>query len=587
MSSGLTDVLTLRVLQELTDTRTFARGMAYFHAGAVGLLDGGEYEARSIVQGTQRYRVRLAATPDGELEYECDCPVGDEGTFCKHVVAVALSWLENTGEEVFEPSEKNPAKSRKKRKTQGEQIREYLDALTEGALREWLMEAADRDPGIRDKLLFSAKARQGSDISSLKSVVRQATKVSGFVDWREVGDYANRLGDLAQILDERIGDGNPKLVELIEDAIAQAEDALGHIDDSNGEVMPVIMQLREVHERACNHLGPDPVALAERLFRFQTAGDWDTFHCVLPSYQHALGESGLARYRELVEAAWKQLSALGPKAFRTHFDSNRHRVEHAMEELTALSGDVDGLVTVKSRNLSSPHAFLELAKVLQRHGRHDNALAWAEQGIAAFPDERLDDLVEFCIAEHLRRGDAGRVESLVWQRFVCQPGGDAYFELVGIAKRIGRANDLAAKALNHLWQLVRVEEAPGAKRLPNWQPPIRSALVAIHLREKNAERTWEAFSGGPVDVRLWDKVAAVRGMTHPEEGIMLYKKLLPHAVNAGTRGAQYGAAFEIVKAIQELRAAQHQEAVFKQELVELRLAWKAKRNFMKLLATLD
>jgi uncharacterized Zn finger protein len=242
--------------------------MAYFHGGAVGLLDADEFEARAGVQGMQRYHVRLAAAPDGELEYECDCPVGDERTFCKHAVAVALSWLENIGEEVFEPSAKEPREPRKKRKTQGEQIREYLDALGEGTLREWLMEAADRDPGTRDKLLFSSKAKAGSDISSLRSVVRQATKVSGLVDWREVGDYANRLGDLAQILDERIGDGNPKLVELIEDAIAQGEVSLGQIDDSNGEVMPVIMQLREVHERACNRLGPDPVALAERLFRF-------------------------------------------------------------------------------------------------------------------------------------------------------------------------------------------------------------------------------------------------------------------------------------------------------------------------------
>jgi uncharacterized Zn finger protein len=85
---------------------------------------------------------------------------------------------------------------------------------------------------------------------------------------------------------------------------------------------------------------------------------------------------------------------------------------------------------------------------------------------------------------------------------------------------------------------------------------------------------------------LWDKVAAVRGVTHPEEGIALYKKLLPHVVTAGTRGAQYGEAFEIVKAIQELRAAQKQEALFRQELAELRTTWKPKRNFMKLLATL-
>ena len=307
---------------------------------------------------------------------------------------------------------------------------------------------------------------------------------------------------------------------------------------------------------------------------------------MLPSYERALGEPGLACYRELVEAAWKQLPALGPKAFRTHFDSDRYRVEHAMEELTALSGDVDALVAVKSRNLSSPHAFLELAELLQRHGRHDEALEWAEKGIAAFPEERLDDFVEFCIAEYLRRGDAERVESLAWQRFVQQPGSDAYFEFLGVGRRIKQADDLAARALQHLWQLVRAEEAPGAKRLPTWQPPVRSALVAIHLREKDAEKAWEAFGGGPVDVRLWDKVAAVRGKTHPEEAVMLYKKLLPHAVNAGTRGAQYGEAFEIVKAIQELRTAQSQNAIFKQEFAELRLTWKAKRNFMKLLATL-
>jgi hypothetical protein len=63
------------------------------------------------------------------------------------------------------------------------------------------------------------------------------------------------------------------------------------------------MQMREVHERACDSLEPDPVALAERLFQFQTTGDWDTFHSVLPGYQHALGEAGFVRYRELVEAA--------------------------------------------------------------------------------------------------------------------------------------------------------------------------------------------------------------------------------------------------------------------------------------------
>ena len=140
MSSNLVEVLTLRAIEKLADTGTLSRGTAYFHDGAVGLLDADEYEVRASVQGTQRYRVRLAAGSDGELEYDCDCPVGDDGVFCKHAVAVALSWLENAGEEVFEASEEESAKPRKKRKTRDEQIREYLGTLDESALRGWLME---------------------------------------------------------------------------------------------------------------------------------------------------------------------------------------------------------------------------------------------------------------------------------------------------------------------------------------------------------------------------------------------------------------------------------------------------------------
>jgi uncharacterized Zn finger protein len=586
MPPALAEVLTLRTVRELADARTFARGEAYFHDGAVGLLKADNQAVRASVQGTHLYRVRLAVGVDEDLEYECDCPVGDDGDFCKHAVALALSWLENCGEEVFRAKERNPGKPRRKRKTNEEQIGEYLETLSGDELRAWILEAADRDRRIRDKLLFSARAKAGTGASSLESVVRQMTRTSGYVDWRHAGDYARRLGDLAQLLDERVVDGDPKLVAIIEQAIAQAEEALGDIDDSDGSVMPMILELRDVHVRACSALKPDAVALAERLFRFQTTGDWDTFHSVLPQYQHALGGAGMQRYRELVESAWEKLPALGPEAYRTHFDIGRYRAEHAMEDLARSTGNVDALVRVMSHNLSNPNAFLELAEVLEEAGRHDEALACAEQGIASFSGERLDELVKFCIDEYLRRGNADQVEALAWQAFIERPGSDAYFELSGIAKRIGRGDELAAKALRHLWQLARAEEAPKAKPLPSWQPRMRTAVVAIHLRQEEGEKAWESFRGGPVDIRLWDSVAAMRGKTHPEEAVSLYKQLLPHVVSNGTRGADYRAALEIVKAIRGLRAAQKQDALFGRELGEFRATWKAKRNFMKLLATL-
>jgi uncharacterized Zn finger protein len=57
-SMSLLDVLTLHAVRKLADARTFGRGEAYFHDGAVFLVDADEQEVRASVQGTQRYRMR-------------------------------------------------------------------------------------------------------------------------------------------------------------------------------------------------------------------------------------------------------------------------------------------------------------------------------------------------------------------------------------------------------------------------------------------------------------------------------------------------------------------------------------------------
>ncbi len=87
-------------------------------------------------------------------------------------------------------------------------------------------------------------------------------------------------------------------------AIAGAEASLEQIDDFGGDVMPVIMELAVVHLEASRQTRPDPAKLAERLFRFQTEGVWDTFYDVLPAYAGPLGDAGLHRYRELVGNSW-------------------------------------------------------------------------------------------------------------------------------------------------------------------------------------------------------------------------------------------------------------------------------------------
>ena len=53
----LAELLTVELVQSLAGAKSFARGMAYFQEGAVGLLEEDGNSVTATVQGTHRYRV--------------------------------------------------------------------------------------------------------------------------------------------------------------------------------------------------------------------------------------------------------------------------------------------------------------------------------------------------------------------------------------------------------------------------------------------------------------------------------------------------------------------------------------------------
>ncbi|AMR76491.1 SWIM zinc finger family protein [Cupriavidus nantongensis] len=584
----LTETLTLTAVQTLADTGSFERGMAYFHDGAVSRLEERENAVRASVRGTHRYRVELAVAGDGGLAYSCNCPVGDEGVFCKHAVAVALAWLENSGEEVFHAEETSRDKPRKKRKTYGEVIREYVETLDKSALQDLLLEAAELDRTLRDKLLFAARTAQ-SDLPSMRTAVQQVTRIARPLAWNEADEYGNSLWSLADTLRQRLaGPHAADVVELTELAIAGAEKSLEQIDDSGGGVMPGILELAAVHLDACRQTRPDPLKLAERLFRLQTQGQWDTFYNVLPAYAEPLGNSGLSCYRKLVSEAWEALAPLAPgKDPGQSFETRRLYLENAMQALAEHDGDIDALVRILSKDLSSPYRFLQIAEACAKHGRPDDGLAWAERGLRE-PASHVDPrLLDFCVDGYLRRGDFDEAAMLAWRRFEMDPTADSFPTLISVARAIGRHDEIRKRALEHLWALVKKEESPGKSKRRDWEKPTRTELVKLFLSEDKDDAAWDVFIGGPVATQLWPRMAECRARTHPHDAIALYHQLLPVAADSGTRSARYDEAFEIVRTIGSLRAKLGERAEFARELEDIRATYRAKRNFIKLLDKLS
>jgi superfamily II DNA or RNA helicase len=63
------------------------RGERYFADGRVKIVDIGSEYVEARVLGSARYNVFITVTPDGALDYECDCPFSRDVGACKHVWA--------------------------------------------------------------------------------------------------------------------------------------------------------------------------------------------------------------------------------------------------------------------------------------------------------------------------------------------------------------------------------------------------------------------------------------------------------------------------------------------------------------------
>jgi hypothetical protein len=93
VTSPSAHILHLSQLRDLVDGKTFSRGERYHKERRVSKLERDGSTVRATVAGIASYQVTLWVKGD-RIAFLCSCPVGQEGAFCKHCVAVVLTYLE-------------------------------------------------------------------------------------------------------------------------------------------------------------------------------------------------------------------------------------------------------------------------------------------------------------------------------------------------------------------------------------------------------------------------------------------------------------------------------------------------------------
>ncbi len=407
----LGEVFNRRRARSLAGPRSFERGEDYARSGTVTKLRVTASSAEATVRGSVPYKVHLGVE-DGEPVFSCTCPVGAEGSFCKHAVALVLV---ATDPRSAQPQPDVDAEV---------DVRTYLEGLGHERLVDLVLELAAADELAVARLrLDAAKASSGPPpLRAFLDAIDGAFETDDYVSYREAYDYAARIREVIGAVRGLLHDGEAEaVIALCEHALERTEDATGSVDDSNGCLGDIAAELQELHLAACKKARPDPVALARRLFDWEcSTGNLDVFSGAAQTYAKVLGKTGLATYRQLAEAAWERLPALGPGDKRS-YDGNRFRITHMMEALAETSGDVDAVVAVLAKDQSSPYDFVRIAERYRAAGRFADALSWAEQGLGYFGPSADHRLLEVAADEYHRASQGEQAVELAWKAFEERP----------------------------------------------------------------------------------------------------------------------------------------------------------------------
>ncbi len=462
-------------IRALAGTKYYERGEDYYRRKTVKKFQCDGKVAKATVSGTHPYIVKLWVEGNS-LNHSCTCPLGDDGDFCKHCVAVSLACV---GSKSTDGSEKTLSM---------EDVRTYLLTLDKKELVDKIIDASNFNDRLYNGLFMEAASGSGdkADTSTFKRIIDDAIDTGEFISWQEAYDYAQGIDNIIDSIEKLLKQSKATVVvELCEYALKRVERSLEHVDDSDGRMGDILGRLQDIHLAACRKTKPDSAALAERLFRWEISTELDTFSGAVKTYADALGEAGLAVYRELADAKWETVPMLKPGQDRFGKDfCDRYRITKIMEELAIRAKDVEQLVAVKSKDLSSARHFLDIAKIYAGSKQNEKALQWAEMGLKTFPKAPGTELREYLASIYHKMKRSDDALKLIWQDFIDSPSLFSYQSLKEHADKIKSWSSWREKALGFMrgCRCINPKIFQAAQRKPDpisFEPSQPSQFLSI------------------------------------------------------------------------------------------------------------
>jgi hypothetical protein len=579
-------------LRAAAGERSFDRGTGYLHA--VSSLEHVGNQVIATVRGSADYLVVLTLpepSAGARLRGECGCPYGQEGFFCKHCVAVGLAILRDAravprqrsadkAAGAYKAAGADQAKGPRRKSrpaatgTSPSDLSAWLRSLSSDELVALVCDQIVEDDDWRRRLELQA-ATAVSDLpviwDRVHGLLRDDREYGqqrfagqyGYLEGPESWYYARRVHQVAETVGLLTAAGQSGDAMMIaEQALAAVADSSRHASDRAGVIAAAAAELAAAHQDACRATAADPVRLADFLAGRMLAAD--VAEPVDPAdYADLLGQDGLARLKDRVEAAWTADPGGWPE-----------RV--AMERVLSYLGDVDGLVAVLAANLDSRGlGHLRITAELDLANRADEALAWAERGLAEaeHPDESL---VGYVVDRYCAAGRVSDALAIRRSRFQAAQSVAAYELLRDVAQRAGQW------AATRDWALGLLRERATGLRGPSGAGWDRGpVLIDVLIADGDVPAAWDAAEGIASDDQ-WLRLANLVAESRPADALVVYRRLV--GLLAGQTGdAIYERIAQLLLSARMCHRRLGTEAAFDVYLRGFRDDYKRKRRLMKVL----
>ena len=546
-------------LRHAAGDKSYGRGLEYLDA--VRNLEIGAEQITATVHGTDTYEVVLIPDGDG-VTGECSCPYGQDGFFCKHLVAVGLTTLRQA-EDL--PQQRAAAEAK------AQALASWLDGLSRADLLTLVREQVRADRDLRRRLELRAAAADPGDMQARVQELLDVYEVSrrGYIEYSDAKAYSTQIDQVVDVIDGLTDAGQAAAaVSVARYALQVVTDALGRADDSDGYIGGSARELAAAHAQACATADVDQVELAWWLAGF-VLGEGDRLtNFGVEDYGEALGDRGKAEYRRLITEVWQR----NPTGWHEKF---------LMRSTLQAIGDVDALIAMYAADLGPQGlTHLMIAKELDRAGRADEALHWAERGLREATERVGDQLADYLVARYESAGALDKALAARQAAFDTDRTLARYRALRDAAGKTGQWEAVRERALRQLKKDAAAYRAQGESGF-DYAWTASPVLVSALIDDGDTAAAWDA-AAGIASARQWLTLADLVAQDRPGDALPIYLRAVEPLMSQ-TGDPVYEQVADLLVKIRDCHQRLGTSAQFAAYLTWLRADQKRKRNLIKLL----